>query len=262
MATNKTLPEELLPFQEQLVQTRRPFIQLLPRESRKTLPWESKIGGLPYWPAQMKYPTAPDGSPLWLLAQANFEEVPALHPFPSQGLLQIFIHDDSLYGLNLDDPFDQSRFRLVYHPAIRRDDTFLLNSFGFLEDARYLPIEAGVSYPLSFQLGHELVPPSDYQFDQLLGEGFFEVFGEEQWEVRNRYSRAVLNAPHKMGGYAFFCQEDPRNPGEPMELLFQLGSSDQFNCMWGDMGVANFFICRDALQKANFSRVMYNWDCY
>ena len=47
-----------------------------------------------------------------------------------------------------------------------------------------------------------------------------------------------------------------------MELLFQLGSSDQFNCMWGDMGVANFFICRDDLKRAEFSSVMYNWDCY
>ena len=108
----------------------------------------------------------------------------------------------------------------------------------------------------------ELVPPSDYQFEQLLGKDLFKAFGEEQWEARSRYSRAVLSSRHKMGGYAFFCQEDPRNPEEPMELLFQLGSGNRFNCAWGDMGVGNFFICRDDLKKADFSKVMYNWDCY
>ncbi|MCB0611715.1 MAG: DUF1963 domain-containing protein [Lewinellaceae bacterium] len=262
MNTNITLPEELHPFRDLIFETLRPYIQLLPREPRELLPWESKIGGLPYLPADREYPTASDGSPLWLLAQVNFEEAPALSPFPTQGLLQFFIYDDAFYGLNLDNPFEQGRFRVLYHPVIQKAAADLQSDFSFLGEARFLPIEAGVSHPLEFKLGHELAPPSDYQFEALLGEGFFEVFGAEQWEVQSRYSRAALSSRHKIGGYAFFCQEDPRNLEEPMELLFQLGSSDQFNCMWGDMGVANFFICRDALQRADFSRVRYHWDCY
>ena len=257
-----TLPEELHPFRDQIFGTLKPYIRLLPQEPRDTLPWESKIGGVPYLPVDMAYPTAPDGNPLWLLAQVNLEEAPVLPPFPAHGLLQFFIYDDGFYGLNLDNPFDQSKFRVVYHPMIQRAEALLREDFSILEEARFLPIEAGVSYPLEFELSHELAPPSDYQFEGLLGEGFFEAFGTEQWETKSRYSRAVLSSRHKMGGYAFFCQEDPRNLEEPMELLFQLGSSDQFNCMWGDMGVANFFICRDALQRADFSRVRYHWDCY
>ncbi len=262
MITDITLPQELAPYREQIFQALRPFIAIQPQPERITLPWESKIGGMPYLPAGSDYPLAPDGTPLWLLAQLNFEDIPALPPFPERGLLQFFIYDDGFYGLDLDNPFDQSRFRVVYYSKIIRDAALLEGDFSFPGEPRFLPIDAGASYPLEFRRHHELAPPGDYQFEELLGKDFFSVFGEKQWEVRNRYSRAVLSSRHKIGGYAFFCQEDPRNPGEPMELLFQLGSDQQINTMWGDMGVANFFICPDDLKKADFSRVMYNWDCY
>ena len=262
MSLNFTLPEELNPYRERILQTLRPFIRLLPQEEQESLPWASRIGGLPYLPDGMPYPVAPDGQPLWLLAQVNFEEMPHLPPFPERGLLQFFISDDNLYGLDLENPFDQSRFRVVYHPVIERDEALLRSDFSFLGEAGFLPIEAGAAYPLKFELSQELVSPSDYQFGQLLGEDLFDVFDGEKWEVLNRYSRAAIVSRHKVGGYAFFCQEDPRNPEDPMELLFQLGSSKEFNCMWGDMGVANFFICREALVRKDFSRVMYNWDCY
>ena len=31
--------------------------------------------------------------------------------------------------------------------------------------------------------------------------------------------------------------------------------------MWGDMGIANFFINKEDLSKLDFSNVFYNWDC-
>ena len=31
--------------------------------------------------------------------------------------------------------------------------------------------------------------------------------------------------------------------------------------LWGDCGVGNFFISREALKKRDFSRVGYHWDC-
>ena len=31
--------------------------------------------------------------------------------------------------------------------------------------------------------------------------------------------------------------------------------------MWGDYGVANFFIHPDDLAKKDFPKVLYNWDC-
>jgi len=69
---------------------------------------------------------------------------------------------------------------------------------------------------------------------------------------------------HKIGGYAYFTQEDPRigRGAEKIKdyiLLLQIDSDDDI--MWGDMGVANFFIHPDDLAKKDFSKVMYTWDC-
>ncbi|MCB5607999.1 DUF1963 domain-containing protein [[Ruminococcus] gnavus] len=32
--------------------------------------------------------------------------------------------------------------------------------------------------------------------------------------------------------------------------------------MWGDSGICNFFITKKDLENKNFSKVLYNWDCY
>ena len=31
--------------------------------------------------------------------------------------------------------------------------------------------------------------------------------------------------------------------------------------MWGDSGVANFFIDKEDLENNNFNNILYNWDC-
>ncbi len=36
---------------------------------------------------------------------------------------------------------------------------------------------------------------------------------------------------------------------------------DGWEIMWGDAGVANFFIEEEDLKNKRFDRVMYNWDC-
>ena len=40
------------------------------------------------------------------------------------------------------------------------------------------------------------------------------------------------------------------------------GKSSEWEILWGDCGVANFFISRADLKARNFSNVYYNWDCY
>ena len=92
------LPTELEPFREQLLATRLPFIRVKAEAARPTTWWESKVGGMPYLPAGTVYPTAPDGRPLYFLAQLNFADMPRLEPFPERGILQFYIYDDDLYG--------------------------------------------------------------------------------------------------------------------------------------------------------------------
>jgi uncharacterized protein YwqG len=67
---------------------------------------------------------------------------------------------------------------------------------------------------------------------------------------------------HKIGGYAYFTQTDPREYKKDAQntvLLFQMDSDDEI--MWGDVGVANFFISPTDLINKDFTKVMYNWDC-
>ncbi|WP_268866745.1 DUF1963 domain-containing protein [Thomasclavelia ramosa] len=47
-------------------------------------------------------------------------------------------------------------------------------------------------------------------------------------------------------------------------LLLQIdsvGIGDK-EIMWGDSGICNFFITKKDLENKNFSKVLYNWDCY
>ena len=49
-------------------------------------------------------------------------------------------------------------------------------------------------------------------------------------------------------------------------MLFQFDSDFHLEnrgylVCWGDVGVANFFINREALKRRNFTKVAYNWDC-
>ena len=72
----------------------------------------------------------------------------------------------------------------------------------------------------------------------------------------------------KIGGYPSFTQEDPRSYGANTShtaLLLQLDSwsaKGDTGIMFGDCGVANWFITPEALANCDFSDVLYNWDCY
>jgi len=44
-------------------------------------------------------------------------------------------------------------------------------------------------------------------------------------------------------------------------LLLQIDSIGE-HILWGDVGVGNFFITEDELKRKDFSKVLYNWDCY
>lgn len=67
---------------------------------------------------------------------------------------------------------------------------------------------------------------------------------------------------HKLLGYPSFTQSDPRYDtyAKYDTLLLQI-DSDGDDIMWGDCGVANFFINKEDLKNKDFSKILYNWDC-
>ncbi|MCY7330504.1 MAG: DUF1963 domain-containing protein, partial [Saprospiraceae bacterium] len=111
MSLQLTLPAALEPHRAAILATRQPFIRVLAQPARKLALWESKVGGLPYLPKGMIFPTALDGRELFFLAQINFAEMPALPPFPREGMVQFYIQDDDLYGMDFDNGENQDTFR-------------------------------------------------------------------------------------------------------------------------------------------------------
>ncbi|MFK8101628.1 MAG: YwqG family protein [Saprospiraceae bacterium] len=257
------LPKELKAFRTKILSSNQPYIEIFPEKVPDMEWWDSKVGGFPYLPKSADFPVDKDGIHLLFLAQINFEQVPDLEGFPKKGLLQFYICDDEDLGMDFDNLQNQNRFRVVYFPEIDKTFDNLVTDFSFLRNYDgYPPISHRNAYPLAFRKMEELVPVTDYRFEELFGEDFFQQFDDREWDVKDEYTRQISAGGHKLGGYAYFTQWDPRTTEEPMVLLFQLDSDSNINCAWGDMGVGNFFIAKEDLEKLDFSKVLYNWDCY
>jgi len=256
------LPAALIPFKDKILASAKAYIAIIPEPATETNWWQSKIGGLPYLPKDSSYPSEADGRPLFLLAQLNFEEIPTRYPFPTKGILQFFIADNEVYGLDFEDATNQEKFSVRYYMDIETDIELLQTDFSFLPEIEVFPINPKISYPLTFKRKEEYVPIIDTSFKKQLGIDFFAQFGKEEWDLQEKYNQLINSSGHKIGGYGYFTQEDPRNAEESLLLLFQLDSDERIASSWGDMGVANFFISEADLKNENFSNVIYNWDCY
>lgn len=235
---------------------------------------QSKVGGNPYIPVGMEYPMSNiDGlekKPMKLLAQINFEEMPNLENFPSKGILQFFLAcqmDDDLFGYDCDNHTLQSGFRVIYHPE-PKEDLATDADYDFDEDC--FPVYAESS--MKFTKCKESLTIGDYRFEEMFFRTYNEFSGEPLMdifdlpdEIYNRIVDESSGIGNKIGGYPFFTQDDPREFDNEYSkhnvLLFQLDSDDDNGIIWGDYGVANFFISYEDLKNLNFSNVMYNWDC-
>ena len=108
-------------------------------------------------------------------------------------------------------------------------------------------------------MGVDMGEKESYEFlDEDAYDELFEFFQETD--------DGCMTGGHWMLGYPSFTQEDPRTEDSPFDtLLLQIDSmrdEDGGNpILWGDCGVCNFFIARTDLEKLDFSRVLYNWDC-
>lgn len=238
--------------------------------------FDSKIGGLPYWTKDKEYPTDQEGNKLFLLAQINFDKCEVDEPLPKNGLVQFFIMDDDDLGLDYDNPISQKNSRVVYHEKV--DYTITEESIkeagipNSVHDSEMFPVDG--EHKLTLQKGTDYMTVNDFRFDKIFSEAYKEVYGKEISDEDNYfkvlddkendilYDKLYTTNNHKMLGYPYFTQTDPRSESKFSEydtLLFQLDSDDYV--IWGDVGVCNFFIEKDSLIKKDFSKVLFNWDC-
>lgn len=243
--------------------------------------FDSKFGGLPYWDLSRPYPTAGNDAKLMLLAQLNLEELPPESPLPSSGMLQFFIaSDDDCFGMDFDQQDSQDGFRVIWHEEL--DHSITEEQIRELEP----PIATDPAYeeysPVVRECAVKIIPARtemgvcDYRFDEL-----FRHLAQEWYNVdlshsslldvmeKDEFNRlADANTGHWLLGYPYFTQSDPREYTEANQrydmLLFQMDSEfidKKDYVLWGDVGVCGFFINHEDLERQDFSRVLYNWDC-
>lgn len=240
--------------------------------------WTSKIGGTPYLRRGEMLPKSAKQQPLHLLVQINFSEVPPIKGFPEKGLLQIFIAADEYYGANFYDKLseeilaEQKNFRVVFHQEVITDAA-KLEPLKLFTAVQSLPFNPSKSLRMKFTKTTETISVDDATFETKIGISYGDLLEtlaakhsideEELEEALTEYLEPHAFA-HKLGGYPSFTQSDPRNADSTKQLLLQIASEDDdsLGLLWGDLGVAGFFIEPQALMDRSFSSVVYHWDCY
>ena len=214
--------------------------------------------------------------PLRFLAQVNFSEMPPLDGFPTKGILQFYIAGENAHGLNFENPEEQKGFRVIYHEEVVEDETALLS---------VLPTE-GVEYPDGFPVDGELRLNFEKSSMPMGAETIVSInccwmpitrripmHGWPLWTEPRRMSwiRFTTNVDmggHRMGGYPFFTQLDPREYHQELKEIQSCCSS------WIQMKLMTIRSCggipacaislsvRRTWLNGILSRVLYHWDCY
>ncbi len=243
---------------------------------------DSKFGGVPYWDLEKDYPLDGEGQKMMMIAQINFTSANLKDEcLPEQGMLQFFIGvDDDVFGMNFDEQDVQRNFRVVYHKKI--NEAITKEEIQALEIPICTDLENQEYTPVFKEVAVEIQKTTAYMdmrvvgFDKLFAEVIRELFNEE---IEGQSLYEYLNAQeydyladelstqgHRILGYPFFTQYDPREQATYYNTLLLQMDSDMIDredyILWGDCGVANFFINSEALARKDFSKVLYNWDCY
>lgn len=255
----------------------------------------TKLGGMPWWPAgRMPYPTTSQGQPLMLLAQLNMADFQGDPRLPSRGLVQFFIDcTDDCSGIDFDDPLRQDGFRVVWHEEIDEsviEDDILaikmpMTTDGYADEScPGNPVNG--EFSLTVEPVKSAMTPADGRFDSVFRKAYEKVLGspvpegDSWWKLIDDDGYDAVcellmpkGADHLVLGNPFFTQYDPRGDMladaevEFDTLLLQIDSESEKGTgkdrvLWGDVGIANFFVNGNALKQGDFSRVMFNWDCY
>ena len=274
MTTDLSRAERFIEEVKQM--TAKPCFTLIPDFNKAPGITDSKLGGLPYWPAKMAYPEC-DGQKMSLLAQINFSEIDDNVLLPNEGILQFFIAANSpnspcTYGVNFKNPVLQESFKIVYHSCIEKPVAI---DVPHLEESENSPLHMEVA--LNIEPALSFISINDPEFNNIYKSVVAKLFQKEYpGEIYQFFNneemcaieQALMFSPtpgHQITGWPKFVEGDPRNEEQQEQfntLLLQLGS--QFTeggelLMWGDMGIAQFFIPQENLLKHDFSQVLYTF---
>lgn len=215
----------------------------------------SKFLGTPFLPEGMDYPEDSDGNPLILIAQINFSEAPALEGFPSEGILQLYFSSTEWWDMEGEEKIVYLSGEEIAKPSRTHLPQIELESY------KELPIWK--IHKLSFEKSIDTGSSEDCQFD-------FDFGGLDYWEFEEslsddekaEFGDYFTGEGHKMGGYAYFTQGDPRDYSNDQRAdvqILQIDSDEEI--MFGDSGIGHIFISPENLAKRAFDKAYFYWDC-
>ena len=257
----------------------RECINIIIEENNSLNLTDSKFGGLPYISTDADTPKDLNDNQLALLAQINCSDLPENDLYPKEGLLQFWISRNNEFGLG-----NKKDYCVKYIKNIEDNITkkSILNKYKLLDEENseeYSPFsKKNTSFALKFEKGISTITSTDFLFEDIALKTIHELFPDENIEdlyddlerdVFDTLFKAFSGVDHAIGAHPTFTQWDPRNPEEKDAYgitLLQVEShwdndSNSSGIMWGDSGVANFFINKEKLEHLNFEDVLFNWDC-
>ena len=212
----------------------------------------SKFAGDPYWPLANEWPKDKSGSEMVLLAQINFEEAPPLKDYPTKGILQLFVSIESWHEMN--------DFNVIFHEDI---DAVAVTDFSFITPAMHAGSPIGMEHSLTFKKAEEWGGTEDFRFEYLFdGKPPYEFHEHLSDEEQREFEELFYATGHKIGGYAYFTQTDPREFDEESKndvILLQIDTADHI--MFGDSGIAHILINEEHLRNRQFDKAYFYWDC-
>jgi len=255
------IPEVLKQFSQGLIAKQRSYISIKATPLNSDLdkdPLEvqqSKFLGRPFIPEGMEYPKDESGAPLILIAQINFSELPSIEGFPASGILQLYFKSSEWWDMS-------GAEKIVY---ISGDDLDRSgnNNIPPIESVLYEELPVWRIHKLSFEEAVDTGSSEDSQFSFDFGGkdfwGFEETLTDDEKKLFNAY---FTGEGHKIGGYAYFTQGDPRDYNEAQRddiQVLQIDVDDEI--MFGDSGIGHIFISPQNLANKAFEKAYFYWDC-
>lgn len=256
-------------FQKAFDKTRQTAITITATYAPEVDRLHSVFGGLPYWESGVDVPLTDDDLPPALLAQINFAELPRHDDIadllPQTGILQFFIpKNDDYYGANLDDPFADNGLIVRFWES--PDAEKLVDWTDTPGEEDLIPVNG--AHRLHFSLKDDYAGIDTIECAQAMRSNPFEILEDialnekEETQFFDAITDFTASHGHKMLGYPYFVQEEPRQDSE-YRLLLQIDTDmdGDNDIMWGDNGVGQLFIRESDLRARRFDNIWYNWDC-
>ena len=253
------LPMYLIPFKPLIDLTTKESIKMQFSKETPTI-LNSKIGGVAYREPYTATPKDCFGDAMELLIQVNFDEFQLSEPFPSKGLLQIYVNKE-FGNTAIQKGFDQYYIKFI-------DSPLPVHSHVELSQEAHVHIEFPIQKQLKIIGDHILEPVSslDYRYNEFFSFDKLKQITEDERTFEEVYFETFLGAEHKIGGYPYFIENDFRISNPELKkydtLLLQLVTDDANFINYRDSGIISFFIESDQLAKCNFTNVYMHVEEY